>query len=328
MAEGFNITDVRFAGDSATDYMITRATIGLDTIDNNCIMVKTDVKKAFNIPRMVITNIFQKRNATPTSQGSITIDGNVITPLYYNAYTEYNPNDLREYWLAYQLPTRIIDATLPQTFEGYLIDIYLKQVNQNNEFMLWRGRLAFDPANGGLDPATKNQDAGDSVYMYYDGLIKLLLADAGTIKPSFTTLTESTILAAMDLIYSYVPQALINHPNLRFLMNRTTWRLYQGALTNNTFKDNQTTEGTKMAYKGMEIVPLGGMPDQTIVCCISTGDNTSALWLGCNSADDSNAVLIDKTVNASELWFIKIMMNAAVQFGFSQEIVLYTNITN
>lgn len=327
MAEGFIISDKNYNGEAAS-YMIQRATIGLDTVEEGCIMVQDGIKYKFTIPRIVVANILQARAATPTSQGTITVDGNILQPLDYSCYTEWNPRDLESYWYAYQLPERLLDATLPQTFEGYLVDTYIKQLNQANEFMIWRGRTAFAPENGGLNPTTKGQDAGDSVYQYYNGLIPILLTDTNTIQVgSPVALTTSNILTTLNTIYGLVPQALINNPNLKFLMNRDTWRIYQQALTANTFKDNQTTDATKMAYKGMQVVALGGMPDNTILCCVATPDTNSALWLGLNSDKDWASVQIAKVMTFSELWGIKILMKAAVQFGFSQEIVLYTTIT-
>ena len=327
MAEGLQILDTRYAGEAAS-YMIQRATIGLDTINEGVVKIQDGIKYQFTIPRMTVTGILAKRAATPTSIGTITVDGNLLAPLNYMCYTEWNPRDLETYWYAYQLPTRLIDAVLPQTFEGYLIDTYIKQLNQQNEYMIWRGRTAYDPANGGLDPTTKGAPASDSAYMYYNGFMQLLLNDAGTIQiGSPVALTTSNIVATMNTIYSAIPQEILNNPNLRFHMNRNTWRLYSIALTSNQFKDNQTTQATEFAFKGYEIVALGGMPDNTIIACVSTNDEKSALWLGLNSTEDTNAVKIMPVENKSELYFIKILMKAAVQFSFSQEIVLYSTIT-
>ena len=324
--EGLNITDTSFNGTAAT-YIITRAVIGSDTVDEGCLMIQDGIKYKHIIPRMTITLPFAIRQATPTSTATITVDGNVIIPQNYMCYTEFNPRDLESYWTGYLLPERLIDAALPQSFEGYMIDTYLKQVNQGNEYMIWRGRTAYNPLNGGLDPTTKNCPATDANYYYFDGLMVSLLNSTGTIQvPTPVTITSANVIATMNSVYSYIPVPVLRQKNLRFHMSVNTWRLYSTALTSNTFKDNQTTEATTEAFKGFEIVVLGGMPDNTVIAAVSTEDKRSMFWLGLNSEADAQSPVIMKTTNASELYFIKILLKAGVQFAFSEEITVYTTV--
>ena len=327
MAEGLNITDTSFNGTAAT-YMIQRAVIGLDSVEEGCLMIQDGIKYKHIIPRMTVSLPFQPRQADPVSFGTITVDGNVLIPQNYMCFTTFNPRDLETYWQSYLLPETLITAVLPQTFEGYLIDTYIKQVNQGNEYMIWRGHTSYNPANGGVNPTSIGGVAGDAAYYYYNGLESTLVNASGTILiAGAVALTSANIISTMNTVYSAIPVAVLRKKNLRFHMSINTWRLYAIALTSNTFKDNQTTEGTIEAFKGYEIVVLGGMSDNEIVACVSTATTESNLWLGLNSTEDSQSVKIAETLPFSELWGLKILMKAGVNYGFAEEVVMYTLIT-
>lgn len=329
MAESLIINDTNYAGEAAA-FMITRAVVDIDTVNKGCIMVKDGIKKEYTIPRIEVANIMQHRAATPISQGTVTVDGNILFPKDYMSYIEFNPRDFEAHWFAYQLSPTLLERTLPLTAENFMIFQFMKRVNEFNELQLWRGRTAFDPANGGLDPTIKGQLAGDAVYQYFNGLIYKLLSDSGTIQiGSAATLTTSNILTVMNSIYYAVPQALVaryGDTGLKFLMNIDTQRIYEDALTTQSFKNNDTTEKGINRYKGYNVVSLAGMPDNTIVCCIAQPDTDSSLWLGLNSKDDEQSIKMREVSNNSELWFVKMLLKADVQFGFSDQVVLYTTI--
>ena len=330
MAEALVITDTAYAGEAAS-VMITRAVIEMDTVNKGCIYVKDGIKKEFRMPRLEVTGFMQHRQATPTSQGTITIDGQLLYPKDYMLYLEFNPRDFETHWYAYQLKPELIDRTLPQTAEAFLIYQLSKRVNEFNEKAIWRSRTAFDPANGGTNPVSKGQAASDSQYQYFDGLVYKMLSDAGTIQiGSPTTLTSANILAAMNSVLFGLPEALVDKKGsdgVKFLFNKTTKRIYDDALTNLTYKDNFFTESSKEMYKGYEIKTVAGLTDNTIVACLALPDVDSALWLGLNSTADEQTVLLKQFQNNSELYFLKMLFKADVQFAWSDQIVLYTTVT-
>lgn len=330
MAEALIISDTNYAGDAAS-VMITRAVVRMDTVEKGAIYVKDGIKKEHSIPRIEVANMMQHRAATPVSQGTITVDRQLLYPKNYMAYLEFNPRDFEDHWFAYQLSEKLLDRTMPQTAESFLVYQLSKRVNEFNERQIWRGRTAFDPANGGLDPTTKGQAATDSAFMYFDGLILKLLSDAGTITiPTPAVLTSSNILAKLETILYAVPEALVDKKGpdgLKFLMSIGTKRIYDAALTNLTFKDNMTTDSSKEAYKGYEVKSLAGLPDNTIIAALALPDIDGAFWLGLNSKEDEQTVQLMKLQNNSELYFLKMLFKADVNFAWSDQIVLYTTIT-
>lgn len=338
MPEALVINDTSYAGDVAA-YMYTRAVVEADTVQKGCAYVKDGIKKQHTIPRLEVSNFIQKRKATPTSQGAVTVDGKVLVPRDLMLYFEFNPRDFEAHWYAEQLQPQLLDRELPQTVEAFMMMQAMLRLNEFFEFHTWRGRIDYDPDGNAVDPTTKGADAGDSIYFYFDGLIKKLLDDNTTILvPTPAILVSGTagggqenIGDAFNRAYKLVPKALLFRygvKGLKFMVGYPTQQVYEEFLTvTNTFKNNDTTEKSINRYKGYEVVPLAGIPDNTIVVCIANPDITSNIWIGLNSTEDQQALKLAQLQANSELFFVKGLFKMDTQTGFPDQIVLYTSIT-
>ena len=328
MAEALNITDLNFAGENA-DYMLTPAVIDIDTIKKGAIAWVDNIKKEFSLPIIDVTNVMQKRAATPVSSGSITVSRRLLVPQFYMSYLEFNPLDFQNHWFSKEMGAELIDAPLPVTAESYLLYQLGKRINEFNENQIWRGRMGFDPANGGLSPASVGQVSTDSQFMYFDGLVNKLLNDGNTLTIAGTTVTDSNILSVLQTVYETIPISILNRmTDVKFLMSYSTHRYYNVALTNLTYKDTFNTDATKQQYKGYEVLPLAGLPDNTIIAALAIDNNDASFWLGVNSEKNSMQLKFDKVSAPSELWFVKMLMKADVNYSFAGQVVLYTNITS
>ena len=324
--EALNILDTSYSGEFSS-FMLTPAVIDMDTVRKSAIGVITGIKKAMSIQTIDVLNIFQARQATPVSQGSININRVLLQPQDYMVYLELNPRDIENQWEAVNLQESLIDEPLPSTVESYMIYQLLKRVGEFNEYSTWRAREEFNPANGGVTPASKNQAPGDSVYQYFNGLIHKLLNDSTTLAISTTTITDSNILSVLQTVYETIPYTLINRiEDIKFCMNYDTHRYYNVALTNLTYKDTFNTDATKQQYKGYDILPLAGMPDNTIIAALAINTEEAAFWLGINSDKDSTQIKYDKVTSASELYYVKMLFKADVNYSWAYQTVLATNI--
>lgn len=339
MPEALVITDQSYAGEAAS-FFITRPVIEMDTTQKGCIHVQDGIKKEYTIPRIDVTNFIQRRAATPVSGGAnITVDGKVLIPRDLMLYIEFNPRDYEQHWFAVQLDPKIIDRELPPTAEEFTMLQTMKRLNEFFEKHTWRGRIAYDPLGSNVDPTTKGAPASDAAYFYFDGLLIKLLSDAATVQVSSpATLVSGTagggqenIGDAFNRCYKSVPQAILfkyGMKGLKFHVSYATQQIYEEYLTTTTtFKNNDTTEKGVNRYKGYGVVPLAGMPDNTIVVCISEPGIDSSLWLGCNSVDDEKGLKLAPLQNNSELWFIKGLFKVDTQVGFPDFVVLYTTLT-
>jgi hypothetical protein len=327
------LNDTTYAGEVAS-YMITRAVVDADTINKGCIMVEDGIKKQKTIPRLEVANIFQKRAATPTSQGTVTVDSSVLVPQDLMMYFEFNPRDFEAHWYAVQLENKLLDATLPPTIENFMMLQTMKRSNEFFENHIWRGRKAYDPDGTNLDPTTKGAAASDAAYLYFDGLIEKALAAATTIFVSspvaLTGGASGNILTKFQAAYALVPPALLfkyGVGGLKYLISYADQQKFENTMQLlTTFKNQDTTEKGINRYNGYEVVPCAGIPENTFFICIAKPDVDSNLWVGMNSTED-NQLQLQRLQNNSELYFVKGLFKVDTQIGFADQLVAYTTIT-
>ena len=111
------------------------------------------------------------------------------------------------------------------------------------------------------------------------------------------------------------------------MMSIASEQLYQAASVNLTFKGQPTQSGETMPWKGYQVIGLAGIPDDTILFCEGLDDTTSNLYVGMNSTEDNN-IQLQKLQANSELFFLKGLMKYCTNYGFSEEVFLYTTLTS
>jgi hypothetical protein len=333
MAEALIINDTTYAGEVAS-YMITRAVVGADTIQKGAIMVQDGIKKVFSIPRVEVSNFMQKRQATPTSQGSIVVDRSYLTPQDSMLYVEFNPRDFEQHWYAVQLETKLIDETLPQTAEAYITMQMMKRLNEFFENGIWQSRLEYDPEGSAVNPTTKGAPASASAFYFWDGLIKKALDDTNTIEVgspvALTGGASGNIITKFQAAYELVPKALLykyGAGGLKFLISYADQQKYESTMQLlTTFKNQDTTQAGINRYNGYDVVPCAGIPENTFFVCIAKPDLDSNLWLGINSMEDMSLQLA-RLQNNSELYFLKGLFKTDTAIGFADQLVIYTTQT-
>jgi hypothetical protein len=351
MSEALNITDTSWSGPAAS-YMITRAVVAADTIQKGCIYVEDGIRKKKTIPRIEVSNFMQKRAATPVSKGNVDVDGRVLTPADLMLYYEFNPRDYEQHFYAEQLQPKLLGRELPVNAENFMMMQTMKRLNEFFENAIWRSRVQYDPTGDAVTPSSKGEAAsGSPMYdsdglpalFYFDGLIKKALdAASDPTNPTIVVSSPQTLVAgtagsgeenigaAFLRCLNSVPKALLfkyGAAGLKFHVSYGTKLIFEEWLTTTaTFKNNNFTEQGQNLYKGYTVAPLAGMPDNTIVVCISKPDVDSNLWLGINSTED-NQLQLQRLQNNSELFFVKGLFKMDTQIGFADQLVVYTTIT-
>lgn len=350
MAEALNIQDTSWSGPAAS-YMITRAVVGAETIESGSIYVEDGIRKKKTIPRVEVSNFMQKRTATPNSKGQVDVDGRVLTPQDLMLYYEFNPRDYEAHFYAEQLQPKLLGRELPVTAENFMMVQTMKRLNEFFEFAIWRSRVDYDPSGAQVNPADKGDAAsgtplydtnGDPALIYFDGIIKKLLDSASdSTYPTITVSTPKILVAgtastgqenigdAFLRVYKLVPKALLykyGPGGLKFIISKSIQQVYEEWLTTTAvYKNNDYTEKGINRYKGYDVQPLAGVPDNTIIACIAKPDIDSNLWLGINSTEDNQLQLM-RLQNNSELFFVKGLFKMDTQVGFPDQIVLYTTL--
>jgi len=326
------INDTTYAGTFAS-YFWLPATFGMDTIQKGGVYVQDGIKKKHTIGRVDFANPLQPRQATPTTSGTFTVDGRVLEPLDVMLYTEFNPRDFEQHWMAEQLSPTLLARELPLTAENYMMQIGLNRMFEQIELGLWMGSTAYTATPGTSD---------NGQICFFDGFLKIMVSDAAVKKvaspfPLIAGASDSTHYNVVDAFNALLQlaatnkKALLSRPNryqrLKFFVSINTEQIYHTFITTSqTFKGVNTTEQGINKFKGYEIVPLAGLPDDTILFCEGLDDVSSNLYVGMNSTEDNNLQLM-RLQNNSELFFLKGLMKFAVQYGFSDQAFLFTTLT-
>lgn len=326
------ISDTSYAGTFAS-YFWLPATFGMDTIQKGGVYVQDGIKKKHTIGRVDFANPLQARTATPSTSGTFTVDGRSLTPEDIMIYTEFNPRDYEQHWLAEQLSPSLLARELPVTAENYMMQIGLQRAFEQIETGLWMGSKDYTATPG---------DSGNGQICFFDGFLKKMLNDSDVrfigsplplVSTASVTSTSKNILEAMDALISSCAtnaKALMSKPSrfqrLKFFMSINSEQLYQAASVAITFKGQITQTGETQPWKGFQVVALAGLPDNTILFCEGLDDVSSNLYVGMNSTEDNNLQLM-RLQNNSELFFLKGLMKFDVQYGFSKQVFLYTTLT-
>jgi hypothetical protein len=327
------INDTSYAGTFAS-YFWLPATFGMDTIQKGGVYVQDGIKKQHTIGRIDFAQPLQARSATPTGSGTFTVDGRVLVPQDLMVYTEFNPRDYESHWLSEQLSPTLLARELPVTAENYMMQIGLERAFEQIENGLWMGSTSYTATPGA---------AGNGQICFFDGFIKKMLADAAVkqvaspfpLTAAATDASHYNIVDAMNALINLCAvnkKALLSRPTryqrLKFFVSINTEQIYQTYITTSlTFKGVNTTEQGINKFKGYEIIPLAGMPDDTILFCEGLDDVSSNLYIGMNSTEDNNLQLM-RLQNNSELFFLKGLMKFDVQYGFAEQVFLFTTLNS
>lgn len=323
------INDTTYAGTFAP-YFILPATFGMDSVNKGALFVQDGIKKKHTIGRLEFTRPWQPRQATPTAGvGDIVVDGRVLEPQDMMLFQPFNPRDLEAHWEAEKLSPTLLARELPQTFESYVTALMVARAMEQVENQIWMGSTQYQNNPNVPDTDTRYQ------LQFFDGLMKKLIADANVYQTAApVALTASNIGAAMLDLYQAAAtnnKALLanamKYKRMRFLVSINTDLIYEDFLTTQPFKNNDTTEAGIRKYKGFEVMPLAGLPDNTIVFTEALSATDGNLWLGMNSVLDENFQLA-RLLPASELFFVKMLMKMDVQYGFANKVFVYTTLTS
>lgn len=335
--DSFNITDTTWSG-PALDAMVTRAVIEVDTILNGCAYILDDVRKQIRIPRVEVSGLLQPYSPSPVGNGNTTVDAVLLAPQKYMLYQEFLPADFETHYFAENFTEdRLNDRSVPPPAEDYIAIQYMKRLNEAFENQYWQSEIQFNPAGANVAPTTvgyANNNQQTNGYYFFDGWIKKALLDATvqfytysawdytTIRTRMTGLKTTIVnnVLSKALAYKYGPMGL------RYLVSYADQQVYEEALRQDTYKNIDSTERANNVYKGHDIVPLGGMPANTMYLVMARPDLYGNLLVGINSKEDAKLEIRKK--NASEdWWFIKGQFKVDVNHAFGDQMAVTTAIT-
>ena len=309
-------------------FFITEAVIGLDTINAGLAYVATGVKNdQYSFPQLTANTKLKAYSATPSAQTSSTaLSNRNVTLGKFQAYEEFDPSIFENHWHQDQLADKLLSRSLPSTFANYLGAWYTQKTLAPVETMIHQGSTTYATGTGGS--AEPGVGANESI-VHFDGLIKQALS---TTTPAIqvaspVALTSANIISKMEAAKAAMPKALLSkadrYKRLKFILSVEDGQKYEDALTNTTYKNNDTTERGINRYKGYDVIVLAGLPENTFYFCEATSDVNSNIHM-CVTAMDNLSFNIDKLQANSELYFYKAVAKMGVGISKPSEFVIYT----
>lgn len=327
-----NIIDQSYSG-TYSEYFVTRSMFGMDTVRKRLVYVKSGIKKLHTIGRLDYVRPFKKRMAKPIVNQNATnnfdFDGRTLVPQDVDIYEEINPRSFEKNQVSEILSETIIDREVPQTLQSQLVQLVLDRAGEQNEIGLWQGSTDYQALADEEDPRFQIQ--------WFDGYLKRMVEDAGINLSSISpvTITTSNISTILDDLLTQATEkqkALVTSPDtfqiMKFIVSPKTAQIYTQYLrTGATFKGNPFNTGYIPPWGGYDVESVAGMADNTILFLKATDEaKTAQLWVGMNSTRDWQ-LKVAKTAAADETFFIQGKFKFDVNYGWSEEIFMYTTLT-
>lgn len=297
----------RYAGE-VLDSILVQAATGNELVEKGLICIKVGIQDGLAIPRLQLTKVLQKRKKNPTSansKGDVNIDERCLHPQDAMVYLEFDPTLFEHFWKKYQPTGNLLFEQLPDDVKVTLVNGVLTQLGSE---------LGVEFISG---------VKGDAEGQYFDGVLTRALAAEKTVK---VECTENSQIKRLRAVWNKTKSVIRNKPEFVFLMSSADADAYDDEITDLVNKGAAPTEKNPERFKGHRIVPLEGWPDGVIMGTLcSLDEQKSNLFAAVNLASDFDCVQVEKVSNASELYFIKILLKADTQIAWDEAITICDN---
>jgi hypothetical protein len=301
--------------------------------------VATGVKNdQYSFPNLNANTRLQAFQSTPISVGTTTLSNRDIHLGKFQGYEEFEPSIFENHWHVTQLADKLLSRALPVTFQNYLTTYYTQKMFVPIEQMIHVGSTTYDktPTTGSARPTIFNSNGSvataggaNEQLVYFDGIIKQALnASTPALQvASPSAITSANVIAKMEAAKNLMPIALLasadRYNRLKFVMSVLDAQKYEDALTNTTYKNNDTTEKGLNKYKGYTIEVVAGLPENTFYFCEATTDLQSNLQLAVTDMDNLSFE-INRLQNNSTYYFYKAIMKMGVGIAKPKEFAIHT----
>jgi len=302
-----------YAGEFAGKY-VSAALLSGNTIANNLIEVKPNVKFKEVLKRVDLSGAIANASCDFTDAGTVTLTEKIIQPKELQINSELCKTPFVSDWEAVSMGYSAHD-NLPANFSDYFIGLMSESVAESTENDIWSG------------------SAGAGTF---DGFETLLAADAdlpAAQEVAGTTVDSSNVVAQLGLIVDAIPTSVYGKEDLYIYVAQNIFRAYkralggfqsggQGAAGVNGLGNNQDID--IQYFDGVKIVACNGLSDDTAIAA-----QKSNLFFGTGLLADHNEVKVLDMADLDGSKNVRFIMRytAGVQYAVVEDIVTY-GITN
>ena len=329
-----NFVNNSYAGEVLEDLLLYTAQ-GNDTYREGLIHIKPGIQYKYTLPSVTLSDIIQDNKPTPTSptdsKGQYTFRERYLEPKDFMIYLEFNPRDFEKYWKFAQPEGNLVFRELDPKLQTTMLRLLMDKKNEYLGDAIWRSVKGGTSAGGTMEKPSGALDLGNDSFKYFDGLMYRIITnlyentDGETcILAGNTALTTGEqVETALYKMWQATP-AKIRRNDLTYVMDWTTWDMYDQYLTSKQFKYTNNTQINQWRFKGKRIVPIVGIPESTIILGNFSQGMDSNFWMGVDYANDTEVLKIDRLQANSELYFFQMRMKMDVNIVRPAEIVVWT----
>lgn len=316
-----------------------------ETFKEGLIHIKTGIQKRCALPLLQSGKIIQDHKPTPDqSVGTFNWTQRTLEPNDLMVYIEFNPRDYEQYYKQFQPVNNLIFRELdPQVQAAMLREVLGKKEAWLNH-AIWCSAFPADKAK--ITSNNPDENSQDTLQIggedeagpmkYWNGAISRLLINgvagaetedakggkfiaAGTGVFSDGEAVENELYA----MWRKLPAKLRKSRGLSFVMDYQTWDLYDQYLSGKDSKYTDNRDENQRKFRGVRIIPMVALPDNTIILGKFTSDMESNLWMGVDYANDANVLQVERLQANSELYFIKMLLKVDVNIVKPAEVVAH-----
>ena len=305
LATTTNITTT-YAGEFAGMYIAAALLEGL-TLAANVLTIKPNIKYKAVVKRLSAEGILADASCDFTPIGTVTLDERILEPKELQVNLQLCKTDFMSDWDALSMGFSAFDI-LPPSFQEFFIGELLAVVAEANETSIWQGV-----------GATTGQFAGFET---------LWDADGSVITVDSTAITAENVIAEMTKVYNVIPANVYGKQDVIFYCAADIVRSYQIALGGfgsaglgaAGYKDEGTVTEKPLFFAGIPVQLCPGMTAGKMASA-----QISNLWFGTGLMSDQNEVKVLDMADLDGSKNVRFVMRytAAIQYGFSEEIVYY-----
>lgn len=297
MATTLTINNSSYAGEKAAGF-IAAALLPATTIDKGGITVKPNVNYREVMQKIAVGDVIADASCDFTASSDVTLNERYLTPEEFQVNMELCKKDFESDWLSIQQGFSAHD-NLPTSFEAYLLSHVAAKVASKTEVNLWQG----DTSNSGE----------------FDGLIKLMNADADVVDVTGSATDASNIIAELSAVVDAIPSTIYGSDNLAIYISQADARSYVRAQAALGYKDLYHVGQTAMDFEGVKLFVANGLSAGQMVA--AEKDN---MFFGTGLSSDFSEVKLIDLANIDGSQNVRIVMRflAGVQYAIGSEIVL------
>ncbi len=295
-----NITNPKYAGEEAAGF-ISASLLSGETLGKGYLTVLPNVSYKVNLKSFDLsTSNVVDASCDFTAAGDVNYTEKALTPGNY----QLNQKLCKKDWLATYAGASMnvgVDATLPSSFEEYVISHAGALVGQEVEKSIWTGVAA-----------TTGEFAG----------FETLLADAGSgaVKPTHAVLDSTNIIAQLRVVRDAIPTSVYGKEDVIMYMSTKAYRLYVSAQAQAGYLDKYHVGVTEANFEGINLAWCPGMSDD----CIIAARKSNMFFATDLVSDMAEVKLLDQSnIDGSDNVHLVMRYNAGVGFATGGDIVYY-----